>query len=273
MEMKTPGNISEMPHDDNFDRKGFIQLVLYYMKEEKENDNREIKHLIVTDGYEWYVFERKLFYNFFGKNRMLWYEIQRYEREKKTRDEIYQEIIAPEVRKVQNQLSYVYFDLRRFLGKLDDTAMLRNRSFEALCKFFSPIHLCMLPYDFDHNHLDTKFYNELLYVMGVEEKQVGQLDVIQRLPETKREEFSLLEQTIWHLMELGVKDYELYDTAMGLVISWINRILFLKLLETQLVNFNGGDQKYKFLSPAGSESSLVDSYHSLFDLFFKVLSN
>lgn len=272
MEMKAPGNISEMPCDGHFDRKGFIQLVLYYMKEEKERENREIKHLAITNGYEWYVFERKLFYNFFGKNRQLWSEIQRYERENKTRDEIYQEVIAPEVRKVQQQFSYVYFDLRKFAGQLDDTAILRKRSFEAQCKFFSPIHLCMLPYDFDHNHLDTQFYNELLYLMGVEETRVGQLDVIQRLPEKKREEFSLLEQAIWHLTALGVKDDELYDTAMGLVISWINRILFLKLLETQLVNFNGGDRQYKFLSPTGTAPSLVDSYHSLFDLFFKVLS-
>ena len=272
MEMKTPGNMSEMPHNGSFERKSFYQLVLYYMKEEKERDNREIKHLVVTNGYEWYVFERKLFYNFFGRNRALWNEIKRYERENKTREEIYFKVIAPEVRKVQDQFSYVYFDLRKFVGKLTDPDVIRKKSFEAQCKFFSPIHLCMLPYDFDHNHLDTKFYNELLYLMGVEEKQVGQLDVIQRLPVEKREDFSLLEQTIWHLEELGVKDDELYDTAMGLVISWINRILFLKLLETQLVNFNGGDKQYKFLSPAGTEPALVDSYHALFDLFFKVLS-
>ena len=272
MEMKAPGNSQEMPCDGHFDRKGFNQLVLYYMKEEKERDNKEIKHLVVTNGYEWYVFERKLFYNFFGKNRTLWNEIQRYEREKKTRDEIYQEVVAPEVRKVQDQFCYVYFDLRKFTRLLADTAILRKRGFEAQCKFFSPIHLCMLPYDFDHNHLDTKFYNELLYLMGVEETRVGQLDVIQRLPEAKRQEYSLLEQSIWHLTELGVKDDELYDTAMGLVISWINRIIFLKLLETQLVNFNGGDHQYKFLSPAGTEPALVDSYHALYDLFFKVLS-
>ena len=272
MEMKSPGNQAEMPCNGYFYRKGFCQLVLYYMKEEKERDNKEIKHLAVTNGYEWYVFERKLFYNFFGKNNVLWSQIQRYERESKPREEIYNELIAPEVRRVQDQFSYAYFDLRQFERQLSDTAILRKRSFEAQCKFFSPTHLCMLPYDFDHNHLDTKFYNELLYLMGVEERRVGQLDVIQRLPEAKRQDFSLLEQTIWHLTELGVKDDELYDTAMGLVIAWINRILFLKLLETQLVNFNGGDKQYKFLSPAGNKPAQVDSYHALFDLFFKVLS-
>ena len=272
MEMKSPANPAEMPRDGHFDRKGFCQLVLYYLKEEKERNNREIKHLAVTNGYEWYVFERKLFYNCFGANKALWSKILQYERENKTREEIYQEVIAPEVRNVQEQFNCVYFDLRTFNDRLDDPAILHKRSFEVYCKFFSPTHLCMLPYDFDHNHLDTKFYNELLYLMGVEEKRVGQIDVIQRLPEKKRQHYSLLEQTIWHLTEHGVKDEVLYDTAMGLVITWINRILFLKLLETQLVNFNGGDKHYKFLSPSGKEPALVDSYHALFDLFFKVLS-
>ena len=272
MEMKSPANAAEMPRDGHFDRKGFCQLVLYYLKEEKERDNKEIKHLVVTNGYEWYVFERKLFYNTFGRNRLLWSEIQRYEREGKPRDEIYQELIAPEVRNAQEQFSYVYFDLRRFRELLADDSILRKRSFEALCKFFSPIQLCMLPYDFDHNNLDTKFYNELLYLMGVEERRVGQLDVIRRLPKHERQHYSLLEQTIWHLSEMDVAEDDLYDTAMGLVITWMNRILFLKLLETQLVNFNGGSDEYKFLAPASSQPALVDSYHALFDLFFKVLS-
>ena len=272
MEIKAPGNATDMPKDGHFDRKGFCQLVLYYLKEERECDNKEIKHLAVTNGFEWYVFERKVFYNSFGTNRDLWDKIKRYEREKKTRDEIYNEVIAPEVRKVQDTFNYVYFDLRQFLGQPDDAKLIYKRRFEALCKFFSPTHICMLPYDFDHNHLDTKFYNELLYLMGVEEKQVGQLDVITRLPVKSRQHYSLLEQTIWHLTELGVGDSELYDTAIGLVVSWVNRILFLKLLETQLVNFNGGSKQYKFLSPAGAEPSVVSSYHDLFDLFFKVLS-
>ena len=272
MEMKTPGNQVEMPREGHFDRKGFCQLVLYYLKEEKEQGNKEIKHLAVTNGYEWYVFERKLFYNHFGANRNLWNEIQRYERERKTRDEIYQDLIAPEVRKVQDTFSYVYLDLRIFDGRLGNMSVMHKRNFEAHCKFFSPTHLCMLPYDFDHNNLDTKFYNELLYVMGVEERREGQLDVIKRLPIKKRQHFSLLEQTIWHLTELGVQEEDIYDTAIGLVISWINRILFLKLLETQLVNFNGGDKQYKFLSPAGTEPARVNNYHDLFDLFFKVLS-
>ena len=53
MEMKAPDNHTDMPKDGHFDRKSFYQLVLYYLKEEKERDNREIKHLAITNGYEW----------------------------------------------------------------------------------------------------------------------------------------------------------------------------------------------------------------------------
>ncbi len=268
MEMKSPGNHAEMPKDGCFDRKSFCQLVLYYIKEEKERKNNEIKHLVVTNGHEWYVFERKQFYLHFGSHQRLWKEIRRYEREGRKRDEIYDEVIAPEVRKIQDRLDFVYIDIRTFSQQINDPTLIHKRKFEILCKFFSPIHLCVQPYDFDHNHLDPKFYNELLYLMGVEERRVGQLDVIRRLPENQRQHYSLLEQTIWHLSEMGVDDEDvLYDTALGLVISWTNRILFLKLLETQLLNFNERAPRYKFLSTAS-----IKDYHVLFDLFFKVLN-
>ena len=268
MEIKSPGNHTEMPKDGCFDKKSFCQLVLYFIKEEKERKNNEIKHLIVTNGYEWYIFERKQFYLHFGSHQRLWNEIKRYEREGRKRDEIYDEVIAPEVRIMQDCIDYVYIDLRKFSQQIKDPSIIHKRKFETLCKFFSPIHLCIQPYDFDHNHLDPKFYNELLYLMGVEERRVGQLDVIRRLPESQRQHYSLLEQAIWHLSEMGVDDEEvLYDTALGLVISWTNRILFLKLLETQLINFNKGASEYKFLS-----TSAIKDYHVLFDLFFKVLN-
>lgn len=268
IEMKSPGNLSEMPKAEHFDKKGLYQLVLYFMKEEKERNNNEIKHLAVTNGFEWYFFERKLFYHHFGSHQWFWNEINRYEREGRKRDEIYDEVIAPVVRNVQDHFDYVYLDLRKFSKQINDPSIVFKKNFETLCKFFSPTHLCIQPYDFDHNHLDPKFYNELLYLMGVEERHVGQIDVIRRLPEKQRQHYSLLEQTIWHLSEMGVKDEEeLYDVALGLVISWVNRILFLKLLETQLVNFNEGDTDYKFLT-----TSSIKEYHTLFNLFFKVLS-
>ena len=37
-----------------------------------------------------------------------------------------------------------------------------------------------------------------------------------------------------------------FETALGLVIVWINRTLFMKLLESQLIAFNGSKRKYAF---------------------------
>ena len=43
-------------------------------------------------------------------------------------------------------------------------------------------------------------------------------------------------------------DYEerLFNVAMELCITWMNRILFLKLLEAQMLKYHNGDAIYKF---------------------------
>ena len=39
---------------------------------------------------------------------------------------------------------------------------------------------------------------------------------------------------------------ERFETALGLVIVWINRTIFMKLLESQLIAFNGNNRTYAF---------------------------
>ena len=62
------------------------------------------------------------------------------------------------------------------------------------------------------------------------------------------------------------EEQELFDAALGLVLNWTNRLLFLKLLESQLLAFNKGSIS-KFLSP-----TLIPDYDVLNDLFMKVLA-
>lgn len=57
-----------------------------------------------------------------------------------------------------------------------------------------------------------------------------------------------------------------FETALGLVLIWVNRILFLKLLESQLKSFNI-DTDVKFLN-----TEHINDYDGLNDLFFKVLA-
>lgn len=77
--------------------------------------------------------------------------------------------------------------------------------------------------------------------MGVEEVIDNGVHKIKRFKSGKQS-FSLAEQTYAKLEGYSriANDEERFDAALGLVLVWINRILFLKLLESQLVCFNKG---------------------------------
>ncbi len=68
-----------------------------------------------------------------------------------------------------------------------------------LFKILSPTHLLKLPFANDSNTLDKGFYNELLYLIGLEEVKEGSKKLIRRKQAGKRNDGSLLENTIVQL--------------------------------------------------------------------------
>ena len=58
-----------------------------------------------------------------------------------------------------------------------------------------------------------------------------------------------------------------FNVALELIITWINRILFLKLLEAQLLAYNKYNQLYSFLN-----INTVKNFDDLNSLFFQVLA-
>jgi len=60
-----------MIRPDNLNAKAFHELILYYLRERITNHNLEIKHLVVTNIYEWYVFDAALFEKTFAQNKTL----------------------------------------------------------------------------------------------------------------------------------------------------------------------------------------------------------
>ena len=68
MEFKGPGR-SDMVTKDNLKKKALYQLILYYIREEVKNHNTDIKHLIITNCWEYFIFEKKLFYKLFARNK------------------------------------------------------------------------------------------------------------------------------------------------------------------------------------------------------------
>ncbi|MBD2269973.1 type II restriction endonuclease, partial [Anabaena sp. FACHB-1391] len=56
LEVKKPTNKSEMLKIDNLNTKAFQELVLYFLRERLTEKNLELKYLIATNIYEWFIF-------------------------------------------------------------------------------------------------------------------------------------------------------------------------------------------------------------------------
>lgn len=245
-EVKSTRN-PEMIDKDHLNRKALHELVLYYLREEVVQKNYSIKHLIVTDGINWFVFDKKNFLDVFARNKIFAQKVLTLDKstEYHTKD-IYQDIIKPYVDNIESKLKYTYFNLSSFKRQLTDDTLLSNTRFRTIYKFLSPTNLLDLPFAADHNTLNRAFYNELLYIIGLEEIKDKNTNLlkIKRLRESKRQYYSLLEQTIVKLHDYGIrKEEEVFELALNLVLEWVNRILFLKLLEAQLKDFNGKKAK------------------------------
>lgn len=246
-------NSAEMVTKDNLVKKAMFELVLYYILEEHEKKNTSIKHLVISDGYKYFIFEKAEFWELFGKDRKLVSEIKSSENTtNEKREYIYNQIIRPKVEVVKDKLSFTFVDLETIAKETSAADIIAKPRFKALFKLFSPIHLQKLPFAEDHNTLNRKFYTELLYIMGLEER--GEKHQIQRLEAKKRQTYSVFEQAYALLADYDITTDKVtgreidarFETALGLVIVWINRTLFMKLLESQLIAFNGSKRKYAF---------------------------
>ncbi len=262
---------AEMPRLDNLNTKAFQQLVLYFLRERVTDKNLEIKHLIVTNIYEWFIFDGKTFEELFFANKALVNQFGDFEagRLSSTKtDFFYQQIAEPAITKVIEQIKFTHFDLRE----------LENLDLLDIYKILSPEHLLKLPFVNDSNTLNKPFYNELLYIIGLTEikdkgkKLIGQMKAGDRcdgsLIENAISRLDSLDKTSKLTEEFGTTDEErLYNVALRLSINWINRVLFLKLLEAQLIKYHQGDRDFAFLNLAK-----VPSYDDLDSLFFDVLA-
>ncbi|MBQ7710895.1 MAG: Eco57I restriction-modification methylase domain-containing protein [Bacteroidales bacterium] len=265
-EFKRPGS-AEMVTKEDLKRKSLYELILYYIREEECNHNTEIKHLIITNCWEYFVFEKKLFYQLFVRNRRFVEKVITADTGDDKTEYIYEQIIRPEVERVEHRLQFVYVDLRSLKKRLANNEVIRNRTFLSIFKFFSPTHLLRLPFTSDHNTLNRAFYAELLYIMGVEEVTDNKVRKIKRL-KNGRQPFSLVEQAYSKLEDYPkvTTEEQRFEAALGLTLTWINRILFLKLLESQLKSFNR-ENEVRFLDMAH-----ISDYDVLHDLFMQVLA-
>ena len=283
IETKNPANKYEMCSKENLNTKALQELLLYYLEERVEQKNTELKHLIVTNVYEWFIFTAPVFEKLVYNNKKL---IAKFKDHKIDRlsgtgtDFFYQQIAKPFIDELGEELEYTYFDIRDLEKTLRSRDAQSDKKLIAPYKLFSPQHLLKLPFANDSNSLDKRFYSELLHLIGLQEVKEGSKKLIRRYPEGKRHPGSLLENAIDkldsrdHLSRVknlasygATRDEQLFAVALELCITWINRILFLKLLEAQLLSYHKGDPDYKFLN-----IKRIKDYDYLDNLFFSVLA-
>jgi type II restriction/modification system DNA methylase subunit YeeA len=277
-------NNNEMLKVDNLNTKALQQLFLYFLRERITNKNSEIKYLIATNIYEWFIFDATLFENLFAQNRQLVKQFTDFEEKRLSNsrtDFFYKEIAQPAIDKIQNELIFTHFDIRDYEQYLINQNPENDQKLIPLFKLFSPQHLLKLPTINDSNSLNRNFYSELLHILGLTEIKEGGKKLIQRKPINEREQGSLIENTITRLQELHKIDRlenseqfgenseeKLFNVSLELAITWINRILFLKLLESQLINYRQGNKSFAFLNTAK-----IQDFGNLNRLFFGVLSH
>ena len=281
-EVKKPTNVSEMITREDLNRKALQELLLYYLRERHTKKNFQLKQLVVTNVYEFFVFDAQEFERLFYSNKKL---IKRFEEfnageltSEKT-DFFYKEIAADFIAQVVDQLTFTWFDIRKYKAYLESD---NDKRLIELFKFFSPEHLLKKRFQSDSNSLNTKFYSELLYIIGLEEieEKDSHKRIITRRNKSERHQASILENAI-NILDSedclddvknrfsygGNREEQLFNVALALTINWINRVLFLKLLEAQLVKYHKGDDTYAFMKP-----SVIPDYDELNKLFFQVLA-
>jgi len=283
IEAKKPTNKSEMLSASNINYKAFQELVLYYLRERITHRNLEVKHLIVTNINEWFIFDAQTFDRHFAQNKGLVKQFEDFEAgrlsEVKT-DFFYKHIAEPEIEKVKAQIDFTYFDIRSYEKPLRNSDKKDDAKLIALYKLLSPEHLLKLPFANDSNSLDKRFYSELLHIIGLTETKEGGKKLIGRSKTGERNSGSILEDAIIQLDSLdklgqlekpsqygNTTEERLFSVGLELSITWINRVLFLKLLEAQLITYHKGDTSFAFLNKKN-----IHDWDDLNSLFFQVLA-
>ncbi|EGK8183097.1 class I SAM-dependent DNA methyltransferase [Campylobacter coli] len=268
---------AKLPHSKEFfsqskpNCKALHECILYYLRERKAL-NSSLKHIIITDFYRFYIFKADLFEELFNKNKYFKEAFENFESKnslfKGNTDEFYKECekllssekyldsIARKDLFDEPSLKGVFIDLKPILEQ-------EKPSFSKLKPLFKIFHKDFLLSEFnpnDANSLNNAFYKELLYILGLcESKQSSKL-IIAKSQESKEEQ-----GTFYTAINSKLEE-ENFETILKLLILWLNRILFLKLIESNLVRFND-DKNLKFLN-----FKKIPDFDKLSELFFEILA-
>ncbi|MEI7978320.1 MAG: TaqI-like C-terminal specificity domain-containing protein [Bacteroidota bacterium] len=278
IEAKRPSNVKEMITESNANKKALHELILYYLTERNAKENVQLKQLVITDINQWFIIDANYFDKHIYRNSQIRKLYETKVNDKKDNPWFYEEITKI-VAKIEIDIPCVYFDIRDYNEILRNVKQEDDKELIALYKILSPQHLLKIATPNDSNALNERFYKELLHIIGLEEAKEKTKNVIRRKKENKNEgslieltiEALKTEDTFHRIPDIKVygqnKEEQTFNVALELCITWINRILFLKLLEGQLISYHQGNKDYRFLN-----TETIHDYDELFKLFHKVLA-
>ncbi|MFT2650985.1 Eco57I restriction-modification methylase domain-containing protein [Helicobacter pylori] len=247
IEVKALNNKNEFPKDrENPLSKAFCQMVFYFL-EEIENNN-SLKHAIICNAHEFFLFDCKDLLNLFQNDK----EIKQLHKNCASKEgtdtktkRFYSDLEEYLKKDFKGELRYTHFNLSSYDPK-ELPLIYQVLSHEVLLKQRKTL---------DANTLNKDFYEELLYILGLEEQnEKGKILIKQSRTQNS-------------LSDALKKQYKNLDDeeVMALLIAWNNRILFLRLLESLLISFD------HFKEPFLTIENFTN-FNALNTLFFGVLA-
>ncbi|WP_120829244.1 DUF7149 domain-containing protein [Helicobacter pylori] len=257
IEVKALDKKTEFPKNrENPLSKAFCQMVLYFLEEIEKEKNNSLKHTIICNAHEFFLFDCKdlLFLNEDKCIKKLYKNYAKKEGTDSSKPKFYKDLEQFLQEDFQGELRYTYFNLSDDFKELP--LIYQVLSQEVLLKQRKTL---------DANTLNKDFYEELLYILGLEEQN----DKGKILIKPSRTQNSLS-----YALKEKYKNLD-DEEVMALLIAWNNRILFLRLLESLLISFK--HFKKSFLTTDNFEDRFLTTdnfkdFNALNNLFFEVLA-
>ncbi len=247
IEVKALNNRNEFPKNrENLLSKAFCQMVFYFLKEIENNNS--LKHAIICNAHEFFLFDCKDFCALFQNDK----EIKKFHKNCDSKEgtdpstkRFYSDLEEYLKKDFKGELPYTHFNLSSY--DLKELPLIYSvLSHEVLLKQRKTL---------DANTLNKDFYEELLYILGLEEQN----DKGKILIKQSRTENSLSDALKEQYKNLDDEE------VMALLIAWNNRILFLRLLESLLISFKHFEKPFLTIGN-------FKTFNDLNTLFFEVLA-
>ncbi|MGL2689188.1 DUF7149 domain-containing protein [Helicobacter pylori] len=247
IEVKALNNRNEFPKNrENPLSKAFCQMVLYFLEEIEKEKNNSLKHTIICNAHEFFLFDCKdLLFLKEDKRIKKFYENCTKKEGTDTRTKRFYSDLEEYLKKdFKGELRYTHFNLSDDFKELP--LIYQVLSHEVLLKQRKTL---------DANTLNKDFYEELLYILGLEE-QNDKGKILIKPSHTQNSLSAALKYSYTNLDD---------EEVMALLIAWNNRILFLRLLESLLISFKHFEKPFLTIEN-------FKTFNALNTLFFEVLA-